>query len=62
MKPEEARLMMEEPECADEKLVAKKPSLRAEAAPFSGFCCNASGLFATDLFKTASIFLNFFSL
>lgn len=56
MKPEEARLMTKEPECAEEKWVAKNPSLRAETASFPGFCCKASGLFATALLKTASIF------
>ena len=56
MTPEEARLMRKEPGCVDEKWAAKNPSLRAETAPFSGVCCSASGLFATDLLNTASIF------
>lgn len=56
MKPEEARLMTKDPECTDVKWVAKNPSLRAETASFPGFCCKASGLFATVLLKTASIF------
>lgn len=56
MKPEEARLMMTEPGCMDEKWVAKNPSLRTGTDSVSGFCSNASGLLATDLWRTASIF------
>lgn len=56
MKPDEARLTMTEPWCTDEKWEAKNPPLSAQTDSFSGFCKSASGVFATDLSKTANIF------
>lgn len=57
MKPEEERLMTTEPGCTDVKWVARNPSFRTETDSVSELCDSASGLLATDLLKTASIFV-----
>lgn len=56
MKPEEPRLTVTEPGLREAKWVAKKPLLRAEAAPESQETLRASGLLAIDFSKTANIF------
>lgn len=58
MRPEDARLTVTEPGWSEPKWLAKNPSFKVETDSDLGLC-RASGLLATDLSKTASIFAFF---
>lgn len=58
MRPEEARLTVTEPGWREPKWLAKNPSFKVETDSDWGLW-RASGLLATDLSKTASIFAFF---